>query len=55
MTEKQISIVMQMGHDVGGNFNIIFGRASAIVSLHIGKQIILCEYNGAVKNTYGTT
>ena len=31
-----------MGHEVGGNLIFISGRAPAISSLQIGKQVFLC-------------
>ena len=33
---------MQLGHYVGGNFNIHIGRAPPISSLEIGEQVSLC-------------
>ena len=42
MPRALYSIIVQIGHDVGGNLNIHFGRALSISSLEIGEQVVLC-------------
>ena len=36
------SIIGQIGHDVGGNFNIHVWACSGISALEISEQVILC-------------
>ena len=42
MSVNFTDIVVQMGYDVGGNFNIHIWRAPVISSLRIGEQVFLC-------------
>ena len=42
LINKSSCIIVQIGHDVGGNFNIHMWAAQGISLLEIGKKVVLC-------------